>query len=150
MVKKEVNLTPQQVNALIERERIRLEAIRRNQSLVQQALLEMAGTLDSLKAIKASEKGEKILVSLGSGVFTQASIENNETVKNALAGDIMLDKSIDESIKLIEERRDKLQDEAKTLAMEEGRILQNISELGKGLTQLREQLKQKKETEKQD
>jgi prefoldin alpha subunit len=140
--KQQIKLTePQLVNAF-SAERANLEALQTQLADVQAFLRELLAAKDSLTAIKKSKEKEKIIVPLGAGYYIDAMLDNNANVKASLAGGAVLNNTIEEALKAIEEKK---QDTERTIAnmqSDQERILTNLNSLSRLLNTLEQKKKQ--------
>ncbi len=143
---KKLELNLRQIQALIEREKIRLDIIQNNYAMLQQRMADVSAAIESLNAIKNAKKDERILVSLGSGIFLDAKICDNKNAKKLLAN-ALITKSIPAAIKDLQELKDSISKDIKTLLQDRERTLHNISELTKLIAAAQKQIQkmQKKE-----
>ena len=146
MPKKVVEMNLQQVQALIERERIRLDIIQNNYAMLQQRLAELNAAIDSLNAVKNAKKEEKILVSLGAGIFLDAKVSDNKNARKLLANTLLI-KSIPSLIKDLQDAKDEINRNIKRLSEDRQRAMHNITQLTNLIAAAQKQIQsqQKKE-----
>lgn len=104
-------LTPEQKQALAQRfaQELNLlqnlgESLQKQVELLNQNLLEISLTGNTLSELEKSEGEKEILVSLGSGSFMQGKLPKTEMVIVGLGAGVSAERSIPEAKKLIEER----------------------------------------------
>src|SRR3989338_412067 len=95
-------ITGQQLVQLNQQERQRLEQVNSRISSLQGAKMELLGTMEALTELGKNEKGNKIVVNLGAGVFVEASVQDNENALAAIAGSIFKEKKNPDIIKLLD------------------------------------------------
>lgn len=126
--KQKIELTGQQIVRLYQVEREKLSIIMQRVQAVQQAVLEMKGTVNALKEL-GKEKPCSIMVPLGSGVFAEATVQNTEKTKVMLAGRVLLDFQVEKAVKLIEERLKQGSEELQKALAEQEKIVKSINNL---------------------
>ncbi len=104
-------LTPEQKQALAQRfaQELNLlqnlgESLQKQIELLNQNLLEISLTANTLNELEKNEGEKEILVSLGSGSFVQGQLPKTETVIVGLGAGVSADRTIPEAKKLLEER----------------------------------------------
>ncbi|MBS3058605.1 MAG: prefoldin subunit alpha [Candidatus Diapherotrites archaeon] len=100
---KEITLTGNQVAGMLEREKSQLNSLNQQLGQLQQITGELKASAEALKEI-GKEKNLKILVPLGSGVMVEAELENTETVKLSLPGNIIANRKREDAIKHLEKQ----------------------------------------------
>ncbi len=81
----------------------KLSELRRREQEIRQILTEMTIAVESLKGIKEASNEQNILVGLGAGVYAEAKIANVKTVKNSLAGNVLVEGEIENVLAKLEE-----------------------------------------------
>ncbi len=104
-------LTPEQKQALAQRfaQELNLlqnlgESLQKQIELLNQNLLEISLTANTLNELEKNEGEKEILVSLGSGSFVKGQLPKTETVIVGLGAGVSADRTIPEAKKLLEER----------------------------------------------
>ena len=104
-------LTPEQKQALAQRfaQELNLlqnlgESLQKQIELLNQNLLEISLTANTLNELEKNEGEKEILVSLGSGSFVQGELPKTEKVIVGLGAGVSADRTIPEAKKLLEER----------------------------------------------
>ncbi len=104
-------LSPEQRQALAQRVAQELnllqnlgESLQKQIELLNQNLLEISLTANTLGELEKSEGGKEILVSLGSGSFMQGKLPKTEKVIVGLGAGVSAERSFPEAKKLLEER----------------------------------------------
>ena len=142
--KQEVTLSGAQVMNFYNNERNKLSIIQRRFDSLQNLLNETMLSINSLNELKKSSKNEKILVNLGAGVFADASIENNGKVKVSLAGNVVLDKPVDEALLDLEKRKNELEKDINVTINEQEATLKQISALENVINTARKAVREKR------
>ncbi len=112
-----------------EEERTKLAGYDQRRVNVQTVITEAKSALDTLDAIEKAGKGEKILVPIGSGVYIEASLEDNKRLKTALIGDVVSETSPEETRKMLNTRLDEFTKSFRKLAENEQRALRNLQNM---------------------
>ena len=104
-------LSPEQKQALAQRfaQELNLlqnlgESLQKQIELLNQNLLEISLTTNTLNELEKNEGEKEILVSLGSGSFVRGELPNTEKVIVGLGAGVSADRTIPEAQKLLEER----------------------------------------------
>ena len=96
------------------------QQIKQNQQQIQaidEQIIDLHLTLESLNELKNTKKGSEILVPLSSGIFTKADLtDNKELIVNVGAG-TAVKKDINDTGKLLEEQLNNLKDIQKQVAL---------------------------------
>ena|SRR3989344_1324055 len=142
--KQEVTLSGAQVMNFYNNERNKLSIIQRRFDSLQNLLNETMLSINSLNELKKSSKNEKILVNLGAGVFADALIENNGKVKVSLAGNVVLDKPVDEALLDLEKRKNELEKDINVTINEQEATLKQISALENVINTARKAVREKR------
>lgn len=89
---------------------LQAEALRQQLSSLTRTLSEHSVTLETLRAIKGLQPDTETLVSIGSGCHVFAKLKADGRVLYGVGAGVMLEKSTDEAISLLEGRMKELQD----------------------------------------
>ena len=76
---------------------------------------EVVDTIDSLEKIHGKERGEEILVPVGSGSFIRAELRDNEKVILGIGANVSIEESVEEAKKTLGERKERLAGEMEKL-----------------------------------
>jgi prefoldin alpha subunit len=119
-----------------------LEKYQGMQELQQQAKLmqEQLGTLekqtgeletvkDTLTSIEKGNGNEDVLIPLGSGVFIKGMLKGNERIVMNVGADLVVEKSISDALKLVDEQVEKMGDIKGTISQEINDIMMNLQKL---------------------
>ncbi len=128
--RKEVKLTGQQVQNAYRQEESKLQVAETRRKNLQQLLVETLGAEESLKAIKNAAKSQKIMVSLGAGLYAEAKLETTIEVKTGLGAGVLVKASTEDALKALDKRKDEIQKDLAAIQNEEARTVQNLNSLG--------------------
>jgi len=92
-----------------------LDAIAREQEMLQINLIEHEKAKSTLDAIKEQNEGNEILVPIGADTYITCSIQNTKNSQINIGAGVSMEKSIPDSITLIEERIEKIHETNKKL-----------------------------------
>lgn len=87
-----------------------LEDLRRRIEVLNTTLAELASAKSALEEISALGEGEELLVPIGAGVFVRAKLANNRSVLVTLGANIIVERTVDEARKFLEEREQRVRD----------------------------------------
>ncbi|VVB99384.1 Prefoldin subunit alpha [uncultured archaeon] len=126
---KKMTLTGPQLMQLGQQERSRLEQLNTRISSLQGARNELFGAKDALKELSNADKGTKIMVNLGAGIYAEASIEDCSKATTAIAGNVFREKKADEIIKEIESRTQSIEKQLGVLGQEQQSVIARVNQL---------------------
>lgn len=141
--KRQIKLTGQQMLQAYNTEQIKLEALQNRRQQLQGLIAETIGAEESLKGIEKAPKNQKIMVSLGAGIYIEAKIESGKEVKTGLGGGVLLNSSIEKALKALAKRSEEIQKDFNAVQQDELLVLQNLNNLGLAIENVR-----RKSTEK--
>lgn len=121
----EIQLLEATVNALTSR----LE-------LTEAALNESRMALETLKAIKGASKGDSILVPIGADSYIFAKIDSTEKVIVGVGANVRVEKNIENSIEMINQRINQLEQIQKALEQQLIQASQRLGEARENLERL--------------
>jgi len=81
----------------------KLAELQRREQEIRQILTEMTIASESLKGIQKAKNEQSILVGLGAGIYAEAKIANVKSVKNSLAGNVLVDSNVGKALEKLEE-----------------------------------------------
>lgn len=136
---KEVKISGQQAIQLYQIERAKMETVQRKVESIQKIIIEMDAAISTLDSIKNAKQGDLFLVPLGAGVYTEARMENTKQVKASLAGSIMVNQDIEETLKKLGEQKGEALKSRSALQQEGQVIANNLNNLGLILQQMERQ-----------
>ena len=103
------------------------DAIRQQIQAMQANILEIGSAMEAVRNLKKM-KGDALLP-LGGGVFISCPKPNPDKVVLAIGANVMVNKTPDEAVKLLEERQKKISDAIGTAQQDLGRVIASIEEL---------------------
>jgi len=109
-----------------EEERGKLASYDQRRHNVEKVILDASAALAALEGIEKAEKGEKILVPVGSGIYIEAMADDLKNVKTALTADYVMETSLVQAKKTLNERIESFSKTLQRLAGHEQRSLQNL------------------------
>ena len=103
--------------------------------LLEQQLVELSTTIDSLNGIKNVKENSEVLASIGQGILFKANIKNpNELFINIGANTVAV-KSVDEALSILKNQEEEFRDLLNQIAFEINNINSNLNQLNEGLTE---------------
>ncbi len=126
---KKITLTGQQLLQLARQERQRLEQVNMRISSLQGFRNELVGAKEALKEIEKNEKGNRIMVNLGAGIYIEASVEDNAKTIAAIAGSVFKEKKNEELIKLLDGRIAGVDRQLESIAGEQQAAIGRVNQL---------------------
>jgi len=129
----EHHLTEQQLIQMAQQEEKQLN--NRQQTLIKitEVIKETNGAMEALKEIK-KQKGT-YLVKLGAGIFIESEIKTN-ICKKSFAEDGYIDENIEETIKMLEKRKEDLEKQAQKVNNDLIKVEQRLSQIVSIIQQL--------------
>ncbi len=103
------------------------EAIRQQIQAMQSNIIEIGSAIEAVKNLKKM-KGDT-LIPLGSGTFISCPKPNPEKVVISIGANLMVQKSPEEAVKMLEERQKKISDAMGIAQQDMGRVIQSIESL---------------------
>ena len=94
--------------ALLEMYKEQIESLANQSQIIQAMIEEYNRTKITLDKISNVEDGTEVLLSVGGGTFVNANIKDTKKVVYNIGADIMVEKTIEEAVKSIDERIDLL------------------------------------------
>ena len=101
-------------------------------SMLEQQIMEDEKVEANLDELRKNGKSEVILP-LGGGIFTHGHMEKLDNVIVSVGANILVEKSVDDSKKMLEIRRKRMIEAREELANQVKNILQSMTHLEKGL-----------------
>ena len=86
------------------------DELRRRIELLNAALGEMAAAKSALEEVEKLEKGEEILVPLGSGVYLKAMVADKQSALLALGADVVVERSFSEIKEYLDRREQQIRE----------------------------------------
>jgi len=107
----------------------RLEEMKQQEALIQNKMAELAVTQEGLEGIGKAAKKNDILVPIGSGMFTYATVTDTEQVIVDVGSGVMVEKDLKAADRFIEERKREIEGLEKELEKESGDLAEKITQL---------------------
>ncbi|MEM4554246.1 MAG: prefoldin subunit alpha [Candidatus Anstonellaceae archaeon] len=103
------------------------EAVRQQIQAIQANIVEIGSVIEAIKNLKKM-KGDT-LVPLGAGTFLSCPKPNTEKIIISIGANLMVQKSPEEAVKMLEEKQQKLSDALKAAQQDLEQIAKNIQDL---------------------
>ena len=94
--------------ALLEMYKEQIESLANQSQIIQAMIEEYNRTKITLDKISNVEDGTEVLLSVGGGAFVNANVKDTKKVVYNIGADILVEKTIEEAVKSIDERIDLL------------------------------------------
>lgn len=107
----------------------RLEELRSQGTMIETTYAQTDSTYTGISTMAGLKNGEEILVNLGSGIFSKALSTNVETVLVNVGSGILIEKTIDEAKKFLEERKEELENAGERLSQEVGNVAMTMNQI---------------------
>jgi prefoldin alpha subunit len=117
----------------------RLEQINEQARALEQSLLEVETTRQALEGLKGVKEGNDVLVPLGSGCYTYGKASDSKKLLCDLGAGIMADKSPQEALKVIDEKRAEIDRFSDGLQKEARSVVNRMNELAPELQRILQQ-----------
>lgn len=113
-----------------------MKEIQKQAQTVEQQLMELMATSQSLDDFKKTEKGDEILVPINAGIFAKAELKNNKEFLVNVGADTVVAKDIESTKKLMEKQIEEMKElhtkinmQMQKLALHAAGIEQELKEL---------------------
>ncbi len=126
---KEIKLSGRQILQARQQEQAKFDAVQSMRKNLQQMLTDTMAAEDALKTLE-SGKNQKILVSLGAGVYIETKIESAKTVKTGLGSDVLVDSTTENAIKALGKRKEEIRKDLASAQKDEAAVMHNLRQLG--------------------
>ena len=126
---KSVKLSGDQVARLAAQERRKLDGLGRRIETFQGFRNELSMALDSVKAISKTEKGEKILINLGAGIFAEAALQENSRGIATIAGNVFNYRGFNDLEKTLEAKMKNVDKAVSGVITEQQKALSRLNQL---------------------
>lgn len=100
---------------------------------IEEQLSEVTNLLESLEEFKKLEIGEEVLFPIANGIFAKGTLADNKKLKLNVGQDVMVDKTIDETVELVNEQLSNLQEQRVAAAGREEDIYRELEEMEKSV-----------------
>lgn len=127
--KKEVKVSAKHLLDSYNLDQRKLADLQRREQGIRQILTEMTVAAESLKGIKKAPENESVLVGLGAGIYAEAKIANVKSVKNSLAGNVLVDSEIDKVLSGLEDDMKKARNDITRIRNEAQVIAKNLENI---------------------
>ncbi len=146
---REMKVTGQQLMDTYRNDQARLKDIERKGKALQKVISEMISALDSVKGIKNTTEGENTLISLGAGVYAEGKITNTKTLKNSLAGNVLVNTDIATVSKNLDEDLKKAGTEMSKTQTEMQKVQRNLQMVSQMLQKGQQMMQENQNTKEQ-
>jgi len=113
-----------------------MKEIQKQAQTVEQQLLELTATKQSLDDFKKTEKGDQVLVPISAGIFAKAELKSNKEFLVNVGSDTIVTKDIESTKKLMEKQVEEMSElhtkinmQMQKLALHAASIEQELREL---------------------
>ncbi len=127
--KKTVQLTQNEVLALLQEEQRKLEALEKEFMQYRYAFEETMKARESLNAIQKAKANESIMIPLGAGVLVSATIADKESVQTTIAGGVLKRDSIPNALAKLENRKKEAEEQMNRLQKQLEEASANVQNL---------------------
>jgi len=90
---------------------------------------ELETVKDTLSCIEKGNGDEDVLIPLGSGVFIKGVLKGNEKIVMNVGADLVVEKSVSNALKLVDEQIEKMGEIKGNVAQEINEIMMNLQKL---------------------
>jgi len=111
------------------------EEIQREISLAQSLIAEIDSTVITLKNIGLLEESKEVLVPLSAGVYVKAVISKQEKFLVNIGSNILVEKTLEEALSMLNQRREELAQLVSKRAEELNAIISRVQQLRQILVQ---------------
>jgi len=126
----------QRYASLMEYYKQQLSSLETQFSYIQASIMEYSQAKITIEKIKETKDGTDILVPIGGGTFSFASVKNTGKILTDIGAGIILEKTPEDSIKTIEKRIDALHKNQENLSAYSKQIQQDMEEVSRKAQQL--------------
>lgn len=88
---------------------------------LERAQIKLDNTIEGIKSLEKLKGDEDILAPIADGMFVEAKLKTKDTVKVNIGADTLVDKTIPDAIKLLEQQKEDLQ---KSVEMAQQKIME--------------------------
>ena len=121
--------------ALLEMYKEQIESLANQSQIIQAMIEEYNRTKITLDKISNVEDGTEVLLSVGGGAFVNANVKDTKKVVYNIGADIMVEKTIEEAVKSIDERIDLLYNNLQ-------KVVETTQKLEEAATQISEKVQE--------
>ena len=121
--------------ALLEMYKDQIESLANQSQIIQAMIEEYNRTKITLDKINNVEDGTEVLVSIGGGAFVNANIKDTKKIVYNIGAEVMVEKTIDDAIRSIDERIDLLYNNLQ-------KVIETTQKLEEAATQISEKVQE--------
>ena len=121
--------------ALLEMYKEQIESLTNQSQIIQAMIEEYNRTKITLNKISNVEDGTEVLLSVGGGTFVNANVKDTKKVVYNIGADILVEKTIEEAVKSIDERIDLLYNNLQ-------KVVETTQKLEEAATQISEKVQE--------
>jgi len=121
--------------ALLEMYKDQIESLANQSQIIQAMIEEYNRTKITLDKISNVEDGTEVLVSIGGGAFVNANIKDTKKIVYNIGAEVMVEKTIDDAIRSIDERIDLLYNNLQ-------KVIETTQKLEEAATQISEKVQE--------
>ena len=121
--------------ALLEMYKDQIESLANQSQIIQAMIEEYNRTKITLDKISNVEDGTEVLVSIGGGAFVNANIKDTKKIVYNIGAEVMVEKTIDDAIRGIDERIDLLYNNLQ-------KVIETTQKLEEAATQISEKVQE--------
>jgi len=115
----------------LERLVTQVEVLRRQIEAVRSAIAEIQVVEETLSNIKGVEEGKPVLIPVGASCYVRGMITDKDKVIMGVGAGILVEKTVDDALKVLEERRKRLEEEFVRLNANLREVILKIEEVRK-------------------
>ncbi|MEM0023118.1 MAG: prefoldin subunit alpha [Thermofilaceae archaeon] len=105
------------------------EEMRKRIELLNASINEIAAARRALEETQNLNEGDELLVPLGAGVFVRVKLANKSSVVVTIGANIMIEKNVDEALKIVGSREQQIRDALQRSMAEYQALLNRLQEL---------------------
>ncbi len=139
---KEVKVTPEQLIAVYQNQRALLDSIRQQTQTMQAYLQEVVMASDALKEISESSEKNRVLFSVGAGMFIDVQLLDNNNVKSDIGGGAFKEVSIKKAMNMLDDRAEEIKKALKKLSLQEKKAIASLKQIEEALAKFQQSLQQ--------
>lgn len=126
----------QRYASLVEYYKNQLQSLETQFSYVQATIMDYTQAKISIEKLSQAKKGTELLVPLGGGTFTYASAKETSKILTDVGAGIVIEKTAEESIQIIQKRIEELEQSQKNLSTMSQQIQQQLTEISSKAEQM--------------
>ena len=114
----------------------RIKQLQEQMQTAEQQLIEIMATLQSLDEFSTLKENDEILVPVNNGIFVKANLKKENKLLVNVGSSVVVDKSIDDTKKLIEKQKDEMEGIRGKIALNLNKLIENAQSLEKELNEI--------------